>query len=104
MSKDDTDAEASSTWEYSLLEMDVSDDASIIALGMGDYAADMGYEGGMVCAFAYSCNKKAWRRLGQDLLIHVSSNHNRRILAVLVPQRPYNGGQGFVEVYVGLVD
>lgn len=41
-------------WEYTLSDMDVSNDASIIALGMGDYAANTGYAVGLVRVFAYA--------------------------------------------------
>lgn len=104
---DDDDGEHS-RYEYTLSDMDVSDEASIIALGMGDYAADTGYAVGMVRAYAYSCESKEWRRLGQDLLgehenemfgHRVSSNRDGRVMAVSGPQRTYAGGSGFVEVY-----
>ena len=49
--------------------MDVSNDASIIALGLGDYAADTDLnEVGMVRVYAYSCDDNEWQRLGQDLI------------------------------------
>lgn len=96
------------SWQYSLSDMDVSDDASIIAIGMGDYAADTGYAVGMVRIFAYSCDDHEWKRLGQDLLGNheyemfghrVSSNKDGRVLAISAPQESYDGGMGFVEVY-----
>ncbi|KAL7535619.1 hypothetical protein ACHAXR_007939, partial [Thalassiosira sp. AJA248-18] len=102
------DEEGQSSWQYSLSDMDVNNDASIIAIGMGDYAADTGYAVGMVRTFAYSCNEKQWKRLGQDLLGNhqyemfghrVSSNGDGRVLAISAPQGSYDGGTGFVEVY-----
>ena len=56
--------EGGDSWEHTLSDMDVSDDASIVAVGMGDYGADTGYEVGLVRAFAWSCDDRAWRRLG----------------------------------------
>ena len=38
--------EGGDSWEHTLSDMDVSDDASIVAVGMGDYGADTGYEVG----------------------------------------------------------
>ena len=105
---EDESTDATDRWVYTLSDMDVSDDSSIIALGLGDYAADSGYAVGMVRVFAYSCQDKEFKRLGQDLVgehdremfgHRVSSNRDGTILAISAPQGGYSGGTGFVEVY-----
>eukprot|EP00581_Thalassiosira_minuscula_P015866 CAMPEP_0183715798 /NCGR_PEP_ID=MMETSP0737-20130205/9897_1 /TAXON_ID=385413 /ORGANISM="Thalassiosira miniscula, Strain CCMP1093" /LENGTH=1093 /DNA_ID=CAMNT_0025944953 /DNA_START=135 /DNA_END=3416 /DNA_ORIENTATION=- len=97
-------------WQYKLSDMDVSADASIIALGLDDYSDPTtgNYAVGMVRTFAYSCDHRGWKRLGQDLLgenqyemygHRVSSSGDGRVLAISAPQRSYDDGKGFVEVY-----
>ena len=67
--KDNVDDDVNNDWHYTLSDMDVSNDASIIALGLGDYAADTDLnEVGMVRVYAYSCDSNEWQRLGQDLI------------------------------------
>ena len=104
---DADDDELNSPWYYTLSDMDVNNDASIIALGLGDYAADTGYSVGMVRVYAYACDN-GWQRLGQDLIgeheyemfgHRVSSNKDGTVLAISAPQGDYSGGNGFVEVY-----
>ena len=103
------DDDVNKAWHYTLSDMDVSNDASIIALGLGDYAADTDLnEVGMVRVYAYSCDSNEWQRLGQDLIganeyemfgHRVSSNRDGTVLAISAPQGSYSEGNGFVEVY-----
>ena len=106
--EDDSKKDDDNPWQYTLSDMDVSNDASIIALGMGDYAADTGYAVGMVRVFAYACESQSWQRLGQDLLgqqeyemfgHRVSSNRDGTVVAISAPQGDISGSKGFVEVY-----
>lgn len=105
----DIDDDVNDPWHYTLGDMDVSNDASIIALGLGDYSADTDLqEVGMVRVYAYSCDDRDWKRLGQDLVgeheyemygHRVSSNRDGTVMAVSAPQGSYTEGNGFVEVY-----
>lgn len=106
-SQEEDESESEDSWEYTLSDMDVSADASIIAVGFGDYAADTDYAVGMVRVFAYSCKDQKFQRLGQDLLGNhtyemfghrVSSSGDGKVLAISAPQGDYDGGNGFVQV------
>jgi len=95
-------------WDYSVSSMDISDDASLIAVGMSDFSADTDYDVGLVRAFGYDCDKKEWRQVGQDLLganedemfgHRISSSKDGKTMAISAPQDGYDEGNGFVEVY-----
>jgi hypothetical protein len=104
-------------WEYALSAMDLSDDASIIAVGFSDYsgppAADGGLQAsysavGMVRTFAYDCHRNAYHQIGQDLRgsnegeqfgHHISTSSDGKTMAISAPSESYDGGNGFVNVY-----
>ena len=103
-SKDDNEDQ----WDYSVSSMDISEDASLIAVGMSDFSANTDYDVGLVRAFGYDCIKKQWKQVGQDLLgsnademfgHRISSSRDGKTMAVSAPQDTYDGGNGFVEVY-----
>jgi hypothetical protein len=95
-------------WEYTVSSMDIDEHASIIAIGLSDYSRDTDYEFGMVRVFAFSCVTKLYQQLGQDLLgekegeqfgYAVSSSKDGKVMAVSAPQKDYDGGHGFVDVF-----
>ena len=101
--------EEEEVWEYTFSAMDISDDASIVAVGMEDFGAGYAsYAVGLVRAFGWSCDEQRWRRLGQDLRGRneyeqfghsVSSSKDGRVMAVSAPQELSEEGNGFVDVY-----
>ena len=102
--KDDYEDE----WEYTFSSMDISEDASLIAVGLSDFSADTTYSVGLVRAFGFDCEIQDWKQLGQDLLglndgeefgHRISSSRDGKVMAVSAPQNSYEGGNGFVQVY-----
>jgi len=115
---DDISLEYNEEWEFALSAMDLSDDASIIAVGFGDYSGppltssgDINYSYsavGMVRTFAFDCHQRKYRQFGQDLRgsnegeqfgHHVSTSSDGKTMAVSAPSESYDGGSGFVNVY-----
>ena len=95
-------------WDYTVSSMDISEDASLIAVGMSDFSADTDYDVGLVRAFGFDCDEKTWKQVGQDLLgsnqnemfgHRISSSRDGKTMAISAPQDGYDGGNGFVEVY-----
>jgi hypothetical protein len=96
------------SWDYTVSSMDISDDASLIAIGMSDFSADTDYNVGLVRAFGYDCTKHEWKQVGQDLLgtneyemfgHRISSSKDGTTMAVSAPQDDFDQGNGFVQVY-----
>ena len=94
-------------WEYSFSSMDISEEASIIAVGLSDFGNNYG-QYGLVRVFAWACEAKKWNQLGQDLLgtnpgeafgYAISSSRDGHVMAVSAIQDQYDDGNGFVEVY-----
>lgn len=100
--------EGTKKWEYSFSSMDISEEASIIAVGLSDFSPDNNYDNvGLVRVFAWACESKAWKQLGQDLFgstqyagfgAAVSSSHDGRVMAVSSTEEVING-TGSVVVY-----
>uniref|UniRef100_A0A7S4MQK1 Uncharacterized protein n=1 Tax=Odontella aurita TaxID=265563 RepID=A0A7S4MQK1_9STRA len=103
------DDDGEDQWEYTFSSMDISDDASVVAVGLADYGADgNSWYVGMVRTFAYSCDDEKYLQLGQDLRgtnqyeqfgYRLSSSTDGRTLAISAPQEDYTEGDGFVAVY-----
>lgn len=104
-------------WEYALSAMDLSDDASIIAVGFSDYSGPPTDDGGlkasysavgMVRTYAYDCQRDGYHQIGQDLRgsnegeqfgHRISTSSDGKTMAVSAPSESYDGGNGFVNVY-----
>ena len=104
----DKEEEMINKWEYTFSSMDISEEASIIAVGLSDFARDTDLELGLVRVFGWACDTNEWKQLGQDLLgtnqyeefgYAVSSSRDGRVVAVSATQGNYEGGTGFVQVY-----
>ena len=112
---DDPTQALNEEWEYALSAMDLSDDASIIAVGFSDYSGpptadgDLDYSAvGMVRTFAFDCHRDAYHQIGQDLRgsndgeqfgHRISTSSDGKTMAVSAPSESYDGGSGFVNVY-----
>mmetsp|Transcript_8064 Transcript_8064/g.11711 ORF Transcript_8064/g.11711 Transcript_8064/m.11711 type:complete len:1049 (-) Transcript_8064:1307-4453(-) len=99
-------------WEYTFSDMDISDDASIIAVGLSDFGANTAFNAGLVRVFAHAgCNKKhihSWKQLGQDLIgsqhqegfgASLSSSKDGSVMAISATQDGIEGANGYVQVY-----
>jgi len=104
-------------WEYALSAMDLSDDASVIAVGFSDYSGPPTAGGGlqasysavgMVRTFAFDCQRDAYHQIGQDLRgsnegeqfgHRISTSSDGKTMAISAPSESYDGGAGFVNVY-----
>jgi hypothetical protein len=95
-------------WNYTFSAMDIDEHASIVAVGLSDFSGASDYAVGMVRVFAFSCQTKSYKQLGQDLLgtadgeqfgEKVSTSKDGTVMAVSAVQQNYDGGNGFVDVY-----
>jgi len=106
------EAKKDESWEYTFSDLDISDDASIIAVGLSDFGGDTEYSVGLVRVFAHACNKHmrkgTWKQLGQDLIgdqdedgfgAAISSSKNGEVMAIAATQDDVENGNGYVEVY-----
>jgi len=106
------EAQKDDTWEYTFSDLDISDDASIIAVGLSDFGADSDYAVGLVRVFAHACNKHmrrgSWKQLGQDLIGYqdsdgfgsaISSSKDGTVMAIAATQDDVDNANGYVQVY-----
>ena len=107
-SRDDPSVAWDEQWQYAFSALDLSDDASIIAVGLDDFSSDTDYDVGMVRTFAYDCSGGGYSQLGQDLRgsnggeqfgNSISSSSDGRTMAVSAPSDSYDDGDGFVDVF-----
>mmetsp|Transcript_30643 Transcript_30643/g.46407 ORF Transcript_30643/g.46407 Transcript_30643/m.46407 type:complete len:1059 (-) Transcript_30643:84-3260(-) len=106
------EAKLDENWEYTFSDMDISDDASIIAVGLSDFGGNIAIEAGLVRVFAHACNEHmqrgSWKQLGQDLIgsqdqegfgAAVSSSRDGSVIAISATQDGIEGANGYVQVY-----
>ena len=95
-------------WEYTFSSMDISDEASVIAVGLSDYSRDTDYAVGLVRVYAWNCLLHKYKQLGQDLLggidgeqfgYRISSSKDGMIMAVSGLQTDVEDVNGFVQVF-----